>query len=137
MIFFSLSLSAPYLATPHWSLQRIGCKHIPSYFAFPITDGTSLFTGSLLPLMTSLSKLREKWPLYIFQSLLVCILVYSSFQDVLCICFLYWFHFVGFLNGVVRDFRFDFCVNKIFSTFFISVEISVCPRCIKIVHISW
>ena len=33
----SLSPSAPYLATPHLSLLRIGCKHIPSYFAFPIT----------------------------------------------------------------------------------------------------
>ena len=32
----SLSPSAPYLATPHYSLHRIGSNHIPSYFAFPI-----------------------------------------------------------------------------------------------------
>ena len=36
MILFSLSPSAPYLATPLLSLHRIGCKHIPPYFAFPI-----------------------------------------------------------------------------------------------------
>ena len=36
MILFSPSPPAPYLATPHLSLHRIGCKHIPSYFAFPI-----------------------------------------------------------------------------------------------------
>ena len=30
------SPSAPHMATPHLSLHRIGCKHIPSYFAFPI-----------------------------------------------------------------------------------------------------
>ena len=36
MILLSLSPSAPYLATPHLSLDRIGFKHIPSYFAFPI-----------------------------------------------------------------------------------------------------
>ena len=32
----SLSLSAPYLATPHLSLHSIGSKHIPSYFALGI-----------------------------------------------------------------------------------------------------
>ena len=31
----SLFPSAPYRATPHLSVHRIGCKHIPSYFAFP------------------------------------------------------------------------------------------------------
>ena len=36
VILLSLSPSAPYLATMHLSLHRIGCKHIPSYFAFPI-----------------------------------------------------------------------------------------------------
>ena len=38
MIFLSLSPSAPYLATPQLSLHRIGCKDIPSYFAFPIVN---------------------------------------------------------------------------------------------------
>ena len=32
----SLIPSAPYLATPHLSLHKIGSKHIPSYFAFRI-----------------------------------------------------------------------------------------------------
>ena len=36
VIFLSLSPPVPYLATLHLSLHRIGCKHIPSYFAFPI-----------------------------------------------------------------------------------------------------
>ena len=36
MIFLSLSQSAPYLATSHLSLHKIGSKHIPFYFAFPI-----------------------------------------------------------------------------------------------------
>ena len=35
VIHLSLSLSTSYLTTPHFSLHRIGCKHIPSYFAFP------------------------------------------------------------------------------------------------------
>ena len=36
VILLSLSPSAAYLATPHICLQRIGCKHMPSYFACPI-----------------------------------------------------------------------------------------------------
>ena len=36
MIVLSISLSAPYLATPHLSLHRIGSKHIPSYFVLGI-----------------------------------------------------------------------------------------------------
>ena len=36
LIPLSLSPSAPYLATPHLSLHRIGSKHISSYFAFRI-----------------------------------------------------------------------------------------------------
>ena len=36
VILFSISPSAPYVATPHLCLHRIGCKRIPSYFAFPI-----------------------------------------------------------------------------------------------------
>ena len=35
-ILLSLSPSAPYLATSNLSLHRIGCKHIPSCFAFTI-----------------------------------------------------------------------------------------------------
>ena len=31
-----LSPPAPYLETPYLSLRKIGCKHISSYFAFPI-----------------------------------------------------------------------------------------------------
>ena len=38
MWFSSLSPSAPHLTTPHLTLHRIGCKHIPSYFAFPIVN---------------------------------------------------------------------------------------------------
>ena len=37
MILLALSQSAPYLATPHLSLHRIGFKHIP-YFALPIVS---------------------------------------------------------------------------------------------------
>ena len=33
----SVSPSTPYLATSHFSWQRVGCKHIPSYFALSIT----------------------------------------------------------------------------------------------------
>ena len=38
MILLSDSPSAPYLATPHLSLHRIGSKHIPSYFALGIVQ---------------------------------------------------------------------------------------------------
>ena len=39
-ILLSLPPCALYLATQHFSLQKIGCKHIPSYLAFPIVmDG--------------------------------------------------------------------------------------------------
>ena len=46
MILLSLSTSAPYLATPHLSLHRIGCKHIPSYFEFPIVQYTYIRINS-------------------------------------------------------------------------------------------
>ena len=36
-------LCAPYLATPHFSLHRIGCKNIPSYFAFPIESVRAIY----------------------------------------------------------------------------------------------
>ena len=38
VILLSLSPSVPYLATPHLCLNKIGCKHISCYFAFPITS---------------------------------------------------------------------------------------------------
>jgi hypothetical protein len=46
MWFSSLSPSAPYLATPHLSLHKIDCKHIPSYFTFPIAGVHSYFVVS-------------------------------------------------------------------------------------------
>ena len=47
MILIYLSPSAQYLATSHWSLHRIGCKNISSYFAFPILYGDPQFISSL------------------------------------------------------------------------------------------
>ena len=48
MILLSLSPSAPYLATPHLSLYRIGSKHIPSYFALGIiVYNTKILTNGL------------------------------------------------------------------------------------------
>ena len=50
--------------------------------------------------------------------------------------FIYWFHLVAFLNDVVRECGFVFCVDKICSMFFKScVEISVCPLYIKCVAV--
>ena len=40
-VILSLSQSAPYLVTLHLYLHRIGCKHIPSYFTFPIVKKTA------------------------------------------------------------------------------------------------
>ena len=47
VILLSLSPSAPYLATWHLSLQGIGCKHIPSSFAFPVTNSMAVCLGGL------------------------------------------------------------------------------------------
>ena len=59
--------------------------------------------------------------LYIYFSMVVFKVYYGH-------GFCYWFHFVAFLNGMVRKFGFAFCLHKIFSMFFkFYVGISVCP----------
>ena len=51
----------PYLATPYLSLHWIGCKHIPSYFAFPIVvDWYSHFYSQVFNTLVNISTFKQR-----------------------------------------------------------------------------
>ena len=75
LILLSLSPSAPYLSTLHLSLHRIGCKRVPSCFAFPIINyccpSTRKSSAGMCRINSWLSRAKLTTHKYCFWELLI------------------------------------------------------------------